>query len=130
MKVAVSSFGNSLDDQIDPRFGRCQVILIVDTETMEARPLGNVSVGAAHGAGIGTAQTVASEGVKAVITGNVGPNAYTALKAAGITVYTGVNGTVRDTVEKFKRGELGETGQPTVGGHHGLGGRGSGRGRG
>ena len=126
MKVAVSSLGNSLDDQIDPRFGRCQVILIVDTETMEVKPLGNVSVGAAHGAGIGAAQTVASAGVKAVITGNVGPNAHMALSQAGVKVYTGAFGTVRQTVEAYKQGELRESSAPTVGGHFGQGGRGMG----
>jgi predicted Fe-Mo cluster-binding NifX family protein len=40
---------------------------------------------------------------------------------------TGAFGTVREVVEKFKRGELKRTGAPTVGGHFGMG-RGQGRG--
>jgi predicted Fe-Mo cluster-binding NifX family protein len=40
---------------------------------------------------------------------------------------TGASGTVREVIEKFKRGELPRTGAPTVGGHFGMG---QGRGRG
>lgn len=100
MKVAVSSSGNSLDSCVDARFGRCQVILVVDTEALTVEPLSNTGVGAAHGAGVAAAQTVASKGVKAVLTGSVGPNAYSALEAAGIKVYTGVSGTVKCVGER------------------------------
>jgi predicted Fe-Mo cluster-binding NifX family protein len=131
MRVAVSSTGNSLDSQVDPRFGRCQVILVVDTETLNVEALSNASIGVAHGAGVGAAQVVASKGIDAVITGSVGPNAFRALNAASIKIYTGVNGTVRDAVERLNRGEITETAGPTVGGHHGMGGlRVGGRGRG
>ena len=95
MKIAVSSTGNNLDAQVDPRFGRCMTFMIVDTETMEAQPITNSSVSSAHGAGIGAAQNVASLGVKAVITGHVGPNAHMALSGAGVDIYTVPQGTVR-----------------------------------
>jgi predicted Fe-Mo cluster-binding NifX family protein len=82
------------------------------------------------GAGIQAAQTLTKKGVDVLITGNVGPNAFQALSAAGIKIVTGASGTVREVVEKYKRGELSETGAPTVKGHFGMGiGRGSGRGR-
>ena len=71
MKVAVSSNGPSLDAAVDPRFGRCNYFVIVDTETMQFESLQNVSQYAAHGAGIQSAQTIAGKGVKAVLTGNV-----------------------------------------------------------
>jgi len=115
MKVAVSSTGNSLDSQVDPRFGRCQVILVVDTETLKMEALSNASIRVAHGAGVGTAQVVASKGINAVITRSVGPNAYNAPSVAGIKVYTGVNETVRDTVERLRRGEINETAGSSVG---------------
>jgi predicted Fe-Mo cluster-binding NifX family protein len=128
MKVAVSSIGDGLDSNVDPRFGRCSKFLIVDTETMMSELLVNDSLSAAHGAGIGAAQKVASLGVKAVITGHVGPNAHMALSGAGIDIYTVSEGTVREVVEKLKSGELKKTGSPTVGGHFGQGrGRGAGR---
>lgn len=128
MKVAVSSSGNGLDSPVDPRFGRCGIFMIVDTETMKAEPVVNNSISSAHGAGIGAAQTVASLGVKAVITGHVGPNAHTALSGAGVEIYTISEGTLKEAVELFKTGKLSKVSSPTVGGHFGQGrGRGGGR---
>jgi predicted Fe-Mo cluster-binding NifX family protein len=128
MKICVTSTANNLDAQIDPRFGRCAYLVIVDSETMQFEAIPNAAAGATGGAGIQAAQTIASKGVKLLITGNVGPNAFGALSAAGIEIVTGAFGTARDAVEKFKRGELSKTGAPTVGGHFGMGGRGGGRG--
>jgi predicted Fe-Mo cluster-binding NifX family protein len=126
LKVAVSSTGDELDSSVDPRFGRCDRFLVVDTETMKSELVTNDSISAAHGAGIGAAQKVASLGVKAVITGHVGPNAHMALSGAGIDIYMTSGGTVREAVELLKSGELKKVGSPTVGGHFGQG-RGSGR---
>jgi predicted Fe-Mo cluster-binding NifX family protein len=130
VKVAVSSTGGSLDSVVDSRFGRCGVFLVVDTDTMNYQAVTNSSVGAAHGAGIGAAQSVAQMGVKAVLTGQVGPNAHMALSQAGVQIYTGASGTVRQAVEAYKRGELRSVSSPTVGGHFGQGGRAMGGGRG
>lgn len=131
MRIAVSATSGSLDAQIDPRFGRCQYLVIVDTETMNFEVLPNMAGGAMGGAGIQAAQTVASRGVKAVLTGSVGPNAFQALSAAGVDVITGVFGTVRESVERFKSGQLQETTVPTTPMGFGMGtGFGRGRGRG
>jgi len=121
MKICVTATANSLDAQIDARFGRCSYLVIVDSETMQFEAIPNMAAGASGGAGIQTAQIIANKGVKLLITGNVGPNAFGALSAAGIEVMTGSFGTVRDAVEKFKRGELQRTGAPTVDGHFGMG---------
>ena len=128
MKICVTATADSLDAQIDPRFGRCSYLVIVDSETMQFEAIPNMAAGATGGTGIQAAQTIANKGVKLLITGNVGPNAFGALSAAGIEIVTGAFGTIRDAVEKFKRGELKKTGAPTVGGHFGMGGRGGGRG--
>ena len=127
MKVAVTISGNDLSSPVDPHFGRCPRFLIVDTETMESEVVPNSAVGSAHGAGIAAAQLVASKGVKAILTGNVGPNAYSALSASGIQVVTGVSGNAKDAVQRFSSGEFASTRGPTVGGHFGTGGRGGGR---
>ncbi|HDO41820.1 MAG TPA: dinitrogenase iron-molybdenum cofactor biosynthesis protein [Candidatus Bathyarchaeota archaeon] len=127
MRVCVSATANSLDAPVDPRFGRCPYFIIVDLETMRFEAVPNMASGAIGGAGIQAAQIVASKGVKVVITGNVGPNAFQALSAAGIKIVTGAYGTVREAIEKYKRGELREISSPTVGGHFGMG---MGRGRG
>ena len=126
MKICVSAFSGSLDAEVDSRFGRCAYFVIVDSETMEFNAVSNESSSAAHGAGIQAAQTVANMGVEVVLTGNVGPNAFSVLSAAGIKIVTGASGSVREAVEKYKKGQLKEVGNPTVGGHFGMG-RGRGR---
>jgi predicted Fe-Mo cluster-binding NifX family protein len=131
MKICVSAATNDLDALIDPRFGRCPYFVIVESETMQFEVIPNMASDAMSGAGIQASQTIAGKGVKVIITGNVGPNAFQALSAAGVKIVTGAFGTVREVVEKYKRGELGEAGAPTVRGHFGMGsGRGRGRGRG
>ena len=128
--VAVSAAGTGLDAVVDPRFGRCPYFVIVDTETLQYEAVPNTSQNAPSGAGIQAAQTIVSKGVKVVLTGNVGPNAYQALSAAGIQTITGATGTIKEAVTKYKNGELKETDSHTVGGHFGMGkGRGMGRGR-
>ncbi len=133
MKVAVSSMGTDLNAQVDPRFGRCQSFIVVDTDTMEFEVIQNPNIGAAGGAGIQSGQLIASEGVTVVLTGNCGPNAFRTLSAAGIQVITGATGTIRDAVEKFKGGELKPTAQANVGEYFGASGvrqGGMGRGKG
>jgi predicted Fe-Mo cluster-binding NifX family protein len=128
VKICVSATSGNLDAQVDSRFGRCPYFVIVDSETMEFNAVANDSSGAAHGAGIQAAQTVVNMGVKVVITGNVGPNAFNVLSATGIKIVTGASGSVKEAIEKYKKGQLKEVGNPTVGGHFGMG-RGQGRGR-
>ena len=127
MKVAVSATGKNLDSGVDPRFGRASYFLIVDTENMSAEALDNTNITSAHGAGIGAAQLIASKGVKAVITGHVGPNAYQSLNAAGVKIYTIHAGSVKEAVDGFAAGSLCQVNGPTSAGHSG-GGRGRGRG--
>ena len=131
MKICVTASGNMLDAPVDPRVGRASYFLIVDSETMAFEAVSNTATGAMSGAGIQAAQTIASKGVNVLITGNVGPNAFQALASAGIKIVVGASGTVREVIEKYKRGELKGTSTPTVGGHFGRGsGRGMGMGRG
>ena len=85
-KIAVSSTGDNLDAQVDPRFGRCAYFIFVDTDTLKYEAVQNPNVSAASGAGIQTAQLVANKEVEAVLTGNVGPNAFQTLQAAGIAL--------------------------------------------
>jgi len=119
MKIVISSTGDSIDSNVDPRFGRCMKFLIVDTDTMQVEALENSSVHSAHGAGIGAAQKVASLNVEAVITGHVGPNAYSALSRTGIKIYTGAVGTIKEAIAQYKEGKLREAINPTVAGHYG-----------
>ena len=127
MKVAVSSSGKDLDAHIDPRFGRCAFFAIVDTDDMGLESFANENIALGGGAGIQSAQFVASTGAKAVITGHCGPNAVRTLSAAGVELFVDQTGTVRAAVEKYKRGELRPATGANVADHHGMG-RGAGMG--
>lgn len=123
----MTSTGKELDSHVEPRFGRCPYFIIVDLESMQFEAIRNPASDSVGGAGIQAAQIIASKGAKVLITGNVGPNAFQALSAAGIQVITGAYGTVKEVVEKYKRGELRAADTPTTSGHFWTGG---GRGRG
>jgi predicted Fe-Mo cluster-binding NifX family protein len=130
VKIAVSSMGQGLDAEIDPRFGRCQYFVIVDSETMELDAVENPNVMASGGAGIQSAQLVADKGAEVVVTGNCGPNAFQTLQAAGISVCVGIAGTVGQAVEQYKRGKLTPVSGPSVGDKFGVSGGGAGMGGG
>ena len=120
MKVLFTAKAENLESEIDPRFGRCSYFLIVDLDSMEFEHISNESAMASGGAGIQAAQTVAKTGVKVVVTGNMGPNAFQTLSAAGIKVFTGADGTIRESIEKYKRGKLSLAEAPNVGSHSGM----------
>ncbi len=126
MKVAITTLQPSLDGEIDPRFGRCGYYLFVDTETMEFEAKQNPAQQAFGGAGVQAAQFVADQGAEAVISGNFGPNAFQTLLAAGLKVYGGVFGDIRDAIDKLKKGELIEVKGSNVPPHYGAGGYGGG----
>lgn len=126
MKVAISVQGSDMSAAIDPRFGRARGFLIVDSDSGEFEYLDNPNIDAAGGAGIQTSQMVVDRGAEAVLTGNVGPNAYKVLDAAGIRVYTGASGTAAEALADFKSGKLGSAGSATVEEKFGMGSGGAG----
>ena len=131
MKIAVSATAPGLDAEVEPRFGRSQYFIIVDPQSMEFEALDNSNAMAAGGAGISTAQMIASKGAEVVLTGNCGPNAHQTLSAAGIQVITGVSGGIKDAIEAYKAGRFQSSAQPSVDAHYGMGmGMGSGMGMG
>jgi predicted Fe-Mo cluster-binding NifX family protein len=107
-KIAVTSEGPTLNDQVDPRFGRAAGFVVVDLDTMETGYIDNgASQVMAQGAGIQAAELVVRAGVRCLLTGYVGPKAFQALAAAGIGVVQNLEGlTVREAVERFQSGEV------------------------
>ena len=124
-KIAVSSQGPDLDDQVDPRFGRAAHLVVVDPETMTFESFDNSEArGMAQGAGIKAAETAAGSGAKVVLSGFVGPKAFQALSAAGIAVGQNVEGmSVRQAVEKYVAGQVEISAAPQGQMHGGGGGR-------
>ena len=133
----MTATAGDLNAQLDPRFGRSQYFVIVDSDTMAFEAVPNEAVNAPGGAGIQAAQAMVNKGVDVVISGNMGPNAFQVLSTAGVKIATGAYGTVKEAVEMYKSGKLSETGTSTVAAHTGMGvgvipgmGRGRGGGRG
>ncbi|MFE3845363.1 NifB/NifX family molybdenum-iron cluster-binding protein [Thermoplasmatota archaeon] len=120
LKICISSSGEDLNANVDPRFGRCDYFLIIDPKTMDFESIDNKSSKVMGGAGIQAAEHIAKTGANVVITGNVGPNAFKTLKAAGIKIITGASGNIKDILDKFNRGELNEIDSPSVGSHFGM----------
>jgi predicted Fe-Mo cluster-binding NifX family protein len=120
VKIAITSQGDNLEALVDPRFGRCAYFIIIDPGTEKFEAVLNPAVDAMGGAGPQSAQTISDKGAVAAITGNVGPNAFQTLKAANIKVYQGASGTVKETLAKYKSGELKEFSNSSVPGHFGL----------
>lgn len=116
MKVCITAKGKEPTSEVDPRFGRAQYFVFADTETEDFETVENPAVSAPGGAGVRAGQLVSERGVKTVLTGNVGPNAFQVLDAAGIRIVTGVGGTVekvkKDFIDGVYDGE--ETSGPTV----------------
>ncbi len=121
MKICVTATGGDLNAQVDPRFGRCQYFVFVDSDTMAFEAMPNEAIAAPGGAGIQAAQAIVNRGVDVLISGNIGPNAFQVLSTAGVKVVTGAYGTVKDAVEMYKNGKLTETGTSTVAAHAGAG---------
>ena len=118
MKIAVTAQGPELTSDVDTRFGRAKWIVVVDTNTGESQGHDNkVNLTLSQGAGIQTGQNVANLGVEAVITGNLGPNAYKTLATGKVQTFLASGGTVEQAVAAFTQGQLQEVQQANVEGH-------------
>ncbi len=140
MKIAISVASDNLDGQVNPTFGRCQGFIIAEVEGSEIKNhffAANTAMNSPGGAGIAAAQAIITLGVNAVISGNLGPNAFNVLQQAGIKFYPAFGMNIRDAIVKLGKGALGEkTGasvSPNFGTNVGPGkgmGKGAGFGRG
>lgn len=133
--IAVSAVSDSLDDPVDPRFGRAPYILLVDSQTMAVRVTANPGRDAVGGAGVSTADFLARQRVDAVVAGEFGPRALDALTAAGIAAHRSAPGaSVREAVSALGEKTLSSPSGPVplqaVDVTRGSRGRGRGRGRG
>ncbi|MBN1573393.1 MAG: NifB/NifX family molybdenum-iron cluster-binding protein [Deltaproteobacteria bacterium] len=121
MRIAITSKGDSLESGLDPRFGRCQYFIIVDSDDLQNfKALSNDAVSSGGGAGIKAAQTVINEGVEAVISGNFGPNAFDALYSGGVKLYTADVATVKDAVDALGSGKARLLESASAAAHAGL----------
>jgi len=133
MKICVTASGEGLDSEVDPRFGRCAYFIIYDPETRSVESIANASTAASGGAGVKAAEAIANEGISILLTGSVGPNAFSIFAELGIDVQVGAKGTVREAIRQYEAGKLEAISSPNSGPGFGMkkgGGMGRGIGRG
>jgi predicted Fe-Mo cluster-binding NifX family protein len=126
MNILLTTASPDLEAEVDPHFGRAAYLLVLDTDTHEWEAQTNPGANSSSGAGIRAAQFAADHQAQAVISGDFGPHAFEALRAAGIATYLYGNcRTVNQAIERFKAGQLQQVGAPTRGecdgDHHGQG---------
>ena len=119
MKIAITSSDPNIKAQFSPRFGRCANFIFIDTETREWEAFPNPAAGSGGGAGPQAVQFVANHGAEATISGRYGPNAHSALQAAGIQTFVASSGTVGEVLDQFLAGELEQVSTATGPGLHG-----------
>jgi len=118
MRIAITASGPTINDQVDPRFGRAQYILILDDAGSVIEAVDNAQGrNAMQGAGIQTSKLIADRKVDVLLTGHCGPNAFRTLQAAGIRVGVDQTGTVRTAYERLKRDEVSFIDEPNVEAH-------------
>jgi predicted Fe-Mo cluster-binding NifX family protein len=114
MKIVLTTTQPDLESELDPRFGRCSYLLVVDPYTLDWQAEPNAGANAAGGAGVQTAQFVSAQKVQAVISGDFGPNAFSALEAAEVEMYQfGSCRTAREAIQSFLDGNLQRVGAAT-----------------
>jgi predicted Fe-Mo cluster-binding NifX family protein/predicted DNA-binding protein (UPF0251 family) len=118
MKIAITSRDGTMEGVIDERFGRAKKILVYDLDANTFEVVENgTQMNFAQGAGIQTGQNVVNLGVKSVISGHLGPNAFRVLQAAGIEAYSATGMSVTDAVKKYRDGTLTKLSGADVEGH-------------
>jgi predicted Fe-Mo cluster-binding NifX family protein len=118
MKIAITSDGTDLQSAVDSRFGRAKNFVIYDTEDKSVSVVDNVqNLNAMQGAGIQSAKTVIESGAKAVLTGNMGPKAFSLLNDNGVEMYINATGTIADAIDAFTKGSLKKISDANVEGH-------------
>ncbi|NOX71648.1 MAG: hypothetical protein GXO64_03030 [Candidatus Micrarchaeota archaeon] len=108
MKIAITSGTDSIEGNVDQRFGRCKYFIVVDVENGEIRKweaIENIGASQSHGAGTQAAQQIGNAGPEVLITGNLGPNAANILGQLPLRIYQ-ASGSIRDALRDFSSGKL------------------------
>lgn len=94
MKTAFSTNGDSIQDSIEPAFGRCRNFLVVESGSGSVQVVPNPGSASFGGAGVQAAEALIRMGIGKLVTGSVGPNAKPLLEAADMVVVTGQSGKI------------------------------------
>lgn len=108
MKIAFPTMEDcGLESHVYSHFGSGEYFIIGDTESDQVTSIINADINHIHG----QCQPLAALGSnipEGVVTGGIGRGALNKLRAAGIKVYRGVEGSVSQNLELIKAGSLPE----------------------
>ena len=106
MKIFISAQSQTKDALMDPRFGRCRVFQVYDTETNEFIAIDNPGYTSGSGAGIQASNLLIDQKADVLITGNLGPNAEAVLKNSKIKIYTSAPKNINDILKDYMENKL------------------------
>jgi predicted Fe-Mo cluster-binding NifX family protein len=113
--IAISTSRRSLDAPVEGLFGRSRFFILADPDTLEWEAMDNIgNISGNQSIGIATARSLVKRNIQTVMTGKCGPKAFEELTTAGIKVILDTEGTVRQALDKFKRGDTRQAMGPNV----------------
>ncbi|NCB68573.1 MAG: dinitrogenase iron-molybdenum cofactor biosynthesis protein [Bacteroidia bacterium] len=101
MKIAITSEGNTLNAQIDSRFGRCNYFAFYDTDTKQTEFMLNPGKEASGGAGPAAVQFVAQQGAKKIIAGEFGGKTVPLFQSLGIQMVNASGKSIAEIIEQL-----------------------------
>ena len=106
MKLAVTTNGPTLDDEISELFTQSSHLHLIDTDTMACETLECPGLGSLRGSVVHSPGHMAEYKIEAVLTGTIAPQNYKRYKAARVELISNVRGIARTAVEAFVNGTL------------------------
>lgn len=106
MLVAIPADGKDTSSRMAGRFARAPFFVIFNEDGNIVETIDNDVANVAHGAGGNAVKLLADHGVDVVIVPQVGPNASTALKMAGISAHLSQDSLLSDIIQRYLQGFL------------------------
>lgn len=106
MKIALPAKTPDMAARVENKMGTAPYLLVIDTDNMTFEAIEGLPLSAGPGSGIQAVTRVLGMGAKTLLVGTISPGIAQTLRKSGIEVVTGVNGTVKDAVEKYRRGDF------------------------
>jgi predicted Fe-Mo cluster-binding NifX family protein len=103
MKIAISSLKNSITSPFDFRFEKPSYFLIIDEDTLNYDSFSNMDSNSAEDICRKNVSFFRDLGVETLIAGELNNNFLRILHDAGIRVYEGKEGSIKENIDAFKR---------------------------
>lgn len=115
MKIAIPTRGN----QVDAHFGHCEYYTIISVSPeKQIEKMETYQTPQGCGCKSNIATMLADMGVQTMLAGNMGQGAVNKITAAGIQVYRGCSGDVKELAETFLNDDITDSGETCDHHHH------------